>query len=157
MLNLNYLTLATAYRRYAALAPAALLEALGWARYADTPAYARNGAVLTSLALLSAGVPLNGPLRIEAGPLVGRKVQNGANRLADWLGAHHQPPEMLPLDNGLGGITEQLFGRRGIVAFIQGSGPAGGAVALLDGHNAAAACIAAQPKHPLEVRFWEIF
>lgn len=156
MLNLNYVTLATAYRRYAALAPAALLEALGWSRSAGTPAYARNGAILTSLALLSAGVPLNGPLRVEAGPLVGRKVQNGANRLADWLGAHHKTPEMLLLDNGLGGVAEQLFGRRGIVAFIQGSGPSGGAIALLDGRNAAAVCIAAQSKHPLEVRFWEI-
>src|SRR6185369_10644352 len=83
MLNLNYVTLAAAYRRYAAVAPAALREALGWSAYSSTPAYARNGAVLTSLALLSAGVPLSGPLRIEAGPLAGRKVQNGANRLAD--------------------------------------------------------------------------
>ncbi|HJV93547.1 MAG TPA: hypothetical protein VJ572_08710 [Azonexus sp.] len=157
MLNLNYATLAAAYRRYAALAPAALQEALGWSEYSGTPAYARNGAVLTSLGLLSAGVPLSGPLRIEAGPLAGRKVQNGANRLADWLAAHHKAPEMLSVEVGLGGVADLLFGRRGIVAFIQGSGPAGGSIALLDGHNAAAACIAAQGKHPLEVRFWEVY
>lgn len=157
MLNLNYVMLAAAYRRYAALAPAALQDALGWSEYGSTPAYARNGAVLTSLALLSAGVPLSGPLRIEAGPLAGRKVQNGANRLADWLAAHHKAPEILSVDAGLGCVADLLFGRRGIVAFIQGTGPAGGSIALLDGRNAAAACIAAQGKHPLEVRFWEVY
>jgi len=153
MLNLNYVTLAAAYRRYAVLAPAALQEALGWSEYGSTPAYARNGAVLTSLGLLSAGVPLSGPLTIEAGPLAGRKVQNGANRLANWLAAHHKAPETLPVD----GVADQLFGRRGIVAFIQGAGPAGGSIAVLDGRNAAVACIAAQGKHPLEVRFWEVY
>jgi len=157
MLNLNYVTLAAAYRRYAALAPAALLEALGWSEYGSTPAYARNGAVLTSLGLLSAGVTLSGPLKIEAGPLAGRKVQNSANRLADWLGEHHKAPEILPVDGGLSRVADQLFGRRGIVAFTQGTGPAGGSIALIDGRNAAAACIAAQGKHPLEVRFWEVY
>ena len=156
MLNLNYATLASAYQHYAALTPAELLETLGWSDKAGSPGYARSGAVLTSLALLSASVPLSGPLKIEAGPLAGRKVQNGANRLADWLAERHTAPETLSLAGGLNQVANQLFGRRGIVAFIQGTGPAGGSIALLDGRNAASVCIAAEVVHPLEVRFWEI-
>jgi hypothetical protein len=156
MLNLNFATLASAYRRYAAMTPAELLETLGWSEQAGSPGYARNGAVLTSLALLSSNVPLSGPLKIEAGPLTGRKVQNGANRLADWLAERHAPPENLALDKGLSAVANRLFDRRGIVAFTQGTGPAGGVIALLDGRNAAALCIAAESVHPQAVRFWEI-
>jgi len=155
MLNLNYATLASAYRHYAALKPAELLETLGWSDKALIVG-TRSGAILSSLALLSASVPLSGPLTIAAGPLAGRKVQTGANRLADWLAEHHTAPETLSLAGGLNAVANQLFGRRGIVAFIQGTGPAGGAIALLDGRNAASACIAAELAHPLEVRFWEI-
>lgn len=156
MLNLNYATLASAYQYYAALTPAELLETLGWSDKAGSSGHARSGAVLTSLALLSASVPLSGPLTIEAGPLAGRKVQSGANRLADWLAERHAAPETLSLAGGLNQVASQLFGRRGIVAFIQGTGPAGGSIALLDGRNAASVCIAAEVVHPLEVRFWEI-
>lgn len=156
MLNLNFATLVKAYRHYAALPPAELLAGLGWAERAGSPGYARNGAILTSLALLSCSTPLSGPLRIEAGPLAGRKVENGANRLADWLAERHLAPELIPLAGGLGQVAYQLFGRRGIVAFIQGNGPAGGEIALIDGRNATAQCIAAETCHPLEVRFWEI-
>ena len=156
MLNLNYATLGGAYRRYAALNPAELFAMLGWSDKAGIPGYTRNGAVLTSLALLSASVPLSGPLKIEAGPLAGRKVQNGANRLAAWLAERHTKPEILSLAKGMADVAYQLFGRRGIVAFIQGSGPAGGSMALLDGRNAAAVCIAAEGLHPLEAHFWEV-
>lgn len=156
MLNLNYATLASAYRHYAALDANGLFASLGWSDKAGSPGYVRNGALLTSLALLSANVPLSGPLKIEAGPLAGRKVQNGANRLADWLAERHVPPETLSLANGINELVGQLFGRRGIVAFIQDTGPAGGSMALLDGRHAAAVCLAAAGKHPREVRFWAI-
>ena len=156
MLNLNYATLVKTYRYYAVLKPADLLETLGWQGKSVAHAGLANGALLTSLALLSAGAPLCGPLKVEAGPLAGGKVQNGANRLADWLGERHQAPEILSLDSGPEEVAYQLFGRRGLVAFIQDAGPSGGAIALLDGHNASALCNAAQTCHPLEVRFWEI-
>lgn len=156
MLNLNYATLANAYRHYAALGPSELFATLGWSDKAGSSGYLQNGAVLTSLALLSSNVPLSGPLTIEAGPLAGRKVQNGANRLADWLAERHTMPETLSLAAGMGAVANKLFGRRGLVAFIQGTGPAGGSIVLLDGRNAAAACIAAERMHPLDVRFWAI-
>lgn len=156
MLNLNFATLIKGYRHYAALSQAELLSSLGWAERAGAPGYGLNGAIQTSLALLTCSAPLSGLLRIEAGPLAGRKVENGANRLADWLSVRHQTPEIISLDGGLGQVAYQLFGRRGIVAFIQGAGPAGGEIAVIDGRDAAAHCIAAEICHPLEVRFWEI-
>jgi hypothetical protein len=156
MLSLNYTTLANAYRHYAALGLDEYFATLGWSDKAGSPGYVRNGAVLTSLALLSSSVHLNGPLTIEAGPFAGRKVQYGANRLAGWLAERHTTPETLSLTAGMGVVAGKLFGRRGILAFTQGTGPNGGSIVLLDGRNAAVACTAAERIHPLEVRFWAI-
>jgi len=156
MLSLNYPSFSTAYRRYAELDTGALFAALGWAEKAGMPGYSRNGAVLTSLALLACGIPLNGGVPIEAGPLAGGRVFNGANRLAEWLGMRHESPEILPMDKGLAEVAYQLHGRRGIVAFIQASGPQGGFIALSDGRNAGALCHAAETKHPQEVHFWAL-
>lgn len=156
MFNLNYAHFSKAYRRYAAMGKDGLFSTLGWSDKAGASGHVLNGAVLTSLALLSSGVPLGGSLRVEAGPLQGSKVFNGANRLADWLSARHEAPEILPLDKGLGELAYQLFGRRGIVAFKQESGPQGGLIALLEGRNAGAICCAAALKHPIEARFWPL-
>ena len=156
MFNLNYANFSNAFRRYAELDKGSLFNTLGWADKAGSSGYVRNGAVLTSLALLSSGVPLSGSVRIDAGSLMGGKVFNGANRLAEWLSVRHEMPEILSLDKGLSDVAYQLFGRRGIVAFIQGSGPQGGAIGLLDGRNAGVLCCAAELKHPLEVRFWPL-
>jgi hypothetical protein len=156
MLNLNFATLIKAWHRHAGQPARQVLADLGWAERAGSPGYAVNGAILTSLALLAAGAPLAGPLRIEAGPWAGRKVENGANRLADWLATRHQAPENLNLDGGLGQLANQLHGRRGILAFIQGNGPAGGHIAIVDGRSALPACIAAEACQPLAVHFWEI-
>jgi hypothetical protein len=153
MFNLSYADFTNAYRRYATQDGANLLDDLGWEQQACLPG---NGALLTSLALLSLGIPLAGSQRILAGPLNGGRAFNGANRLADWLGERFALPEIIPLDQGLAEVGYQLFGRRGIVAFIQGSGPRGGLISLLDGRNAHALCRAADSRHPLEVRFWEL-
>lgn len=156
MLNLNFATLIKGYRQHAAQPPAQLLAGLGWSERAGAPGYAVNGAMLTSLALLACGAPLAGPLRIEAGPWVGRKVQNGANRLADWLSERHTAPEDVSLDGDLAAFAERLAGRRGILAFRQANGPAGGHITVLDGRNAVAASVAAAPRQPVAVQFWEI-
>lgn len=153
MFNLSYANFANAYRRYAAQDGNNLLAELGWERQTGVLG---NGALLVSLALISLGVPLAGSQRISAGSLTGGRAFNGANRLADWLGERFAVPEIIPLDQGLAEVAYSLFGRRGIVAFIQGSGPRGGLIGLLDGTNAQALCCAADCKHPLEVRFWEL-
>lgn len=154
MLNLNYATLAAAHRRYAGMTAAALRETLGCPESAM--ARAGNGAILTSLALVGAGVQLSGPLKIENGALAGRKLENAPNRLAEWLATRHRAPEVLAVGKGLADVAYRLFGRRGIVAFVQGTGPAGGSIAVVDGRNAAALCVAAETLHPRVVHFWEI-
>ncbi len=153
MFNLSYANFANTYRRYATQDGRSLLADLGWEPQSGLLG---NGAILTSLALLTLGIPLPGSQPIAAGPLTGGRVFNGANRLADWLGERFATPENIPLDHELGDVAYLLFGRRGIVAFIQGSGPGGGLIGLLDGTNASTLCSMAQRKHPLEVRFWEL-
>lgn len=152
MFNLSYANFANAYRRYAVIDRQALAAELGWA---ESPRCA-NGALITSLALLSLGVPLAGSQVVAAGPLAGGRLFNGANHLADWLGERFAEPEIIAQDGGLGDVAYQLFGRRGIVAFMQGNGPTGGLIGLLDGRNAPTLCCAAEIRHPLEVRFWEL-
>ena len=153
MLNLSYANFANAYRHYASLDRSSLSAELGWE---ERGAQFTNGALLASLALLTLGSPVPGTQRIEAGHLIGRRVCNGANRLADWLSERHVTPEIIPLEQGLSDVAYQLFGRRGIVAFIQGTGPAGGLIGLLDGRNAPFLCRAAESHYPLEIRFWEL-
>ncbi|PKO36261.1 MAG: hypothetical protein CVU33_19265 [Betaproteobacteria bacterium HGW-Betaproteobacteria-6] len=156
MFNLSYQHFANAYRRFERQDQDALFANLGWQEQAGAGGHVRNGAVLTSLALISVGAQLNGGLRILAGPLQGGRAFNGANRLAGWLGEHFGEPEIIALDKGLSDVAYQLFGRHGIVAFIQGSGPQGGSIGLLDGRNAASLCRQAEIHHPLEVRFWAL-
>lgn len=153
MFNLSYANFATAYRRYTIVDSQTLLADL---ECDEQSAQIGNGALLISLALLSLGIPLAGSHRIAAGALAGRRAFTGANRLADWLGERFATPEIIPLDHGVAELTYPLFGRRGIVAFIQGSGSRGGLIGLLDGRNAHVMCRIAHSKHPLETRFWEL-
>lgn len=157
MFNLSYASFAGAYHGYAGLDKETLFASLGWSGLDSSSGHVRNGAVLTSLALLTAGAPLHGSLPVLAGPLAGSKVLSGANRLADWLAIHFAEPEILDLGLGMTGLTDQLFGQRGILAFIQGSGPQGGSIALLDRNNAGALWVAAEGKHPLAARFWPLY
>ena len=153
MFNLSYANFANAYRRYASRDVRTLAAELGWAEQITQRA---NGALVTSLALLAVGAPLTGTQAIAAGPLAGRRVCHGANRLADWLSERYALPEIIPLEQGLGDVACQLFGRRGIVAFVQGNGPSGGLISLLDGRNAQPLCCKAAARHPLDIRFWEL-
>lgn len=153
MFNLSYANFANAYRRYASHDARTLAAELGWA---EPGGQHTNGALVTSLALLAVGAPLIGTQAIAAGPLAGRRVCHGANRLADWLSERYALPEIIPLEQGLGDVACQLFGRRGIVAFVQGNGPSGGLISLLDGRNAQPLCCKAAARHPLDIRFWEL-
>lgn len=152
MFNLTYSHFATAYRQYAALDKAGLAASLGWSAFSGN-----SGAVLTSLALLAAGAPLSGNVRITAGPFAGRSVCNEGNRLADWLGERFATPEVLPFSGSIGDVSGFLFGKRGIVAFVESAGgPWGGDIRLLDNGNAGVLCCAAQSRHTSEVRFWPL-
>ena len=83
MFNLSYANFANAWRRFAELDGEQLLADLGCD---SQSAQLGNGAILTSLALLSLGIPLAGSQRIATRPLAGGRAFNGANQLADWLG-----------------------------------------------------------------------
>lgn len=157
MFILSYPNFANAYRHFATMNATELFDSLGWAAKAGSPGYARNGALVTSLALLSLGIPLNGNLRIEApGPLKGGKAFSGANHLARWLSEHRGKPEIFGQEIDLKEAAYQLFGQRGIVAFIQNSGPQGGDIRLLDGRNAQPLYCNARICHPREVHFWRL-
>ena len=71
MFNLSYAHFANAYRRYASRDVQTLAAELGWE---EQGAQRANGALVTSLALLSVGAPLTGTQAIAAGPLAGRRV-----------------------------------------------------------------------------------
>ncbi|KAA3653757.1 MAG: hypothetical protein DWQ11_07200 [Proteobacteria bacterium] len=154
MLNLNYAAVSRAYRRFAALTDTDLFEALGWAACIGAPGYRRTDALHLSLALLSCKAPLTGPLSVLAGPLAGGRADGASNRLAEWLLQRHGAPERLPAV--IESAAEALFGRRGIVAFMQHAGPDGGRIALFDGRDPFAMCRRATTCHPYEIRFWPL-
>lgn len=156
MLNLNFITVASAYRRFAAMDEKTLFAELGWSDRLGMPGYHRNDALLISLALLAAGAPLQGRLRVESGRLTGGKVESSASRLAAWLGEHHLAPELAAVETGALTVADSFFGQRGIVAFVRDSSPSGGSIALLDGKTADAACRDALHVHPQDVRFWPL-
>lgn len=152
MLNLHYLPISSAYRRHAAQSEQELFAELGWTAHSGAPGYVRNNALLLSLALLSSG--LSRPGRIPIG--AGGKAETSANRLVDYLKSRHRPPETIAFEGGLETAADQLFGRRGIVAFIRDAGHNGADLALLNGRNAHSACLAAQTLAPREILFWAL-
>lgn len=156
MLNLNYITVASAYHRFAAMDEKSLFAELGWSDRVRVPGCRRNDSVIMSLALLVAGAPLQGPLRVESGSLMGGRVECSVSRLADWLGEHHLAPELAPVEDWALAVAELFFGRRGIIAFVRDPSPMGGSIALLDGKTAHAACLKALHVHPQDVRFWPL-
>ena len=151
MLNLNFLCVDQAWRKLNAMDDATFHEAHGW----QAP-QARSGTLTLSLALGAAGVQVAGPMRVEAGPLAGRRVETGANRFARWFAGRHGAPECLSVEQGIYPVIQALTGRRGIVVFVDGAGPNGGSATVLDGHNVARACVSAMRAPVREVHFWAL-
>lgn len=156
MLNLNFQSLAIPYRRFAALSDVDLADALGLVGLLGTPRCPRNGALHLSLGLAAAGIPITGPIRIDAGPHAGRRIDYAANRLGGWLASRHGEPEVVSLEAGMQRAAASLAGRRGIAVFVQPVGPTGGTAVLLDGCNAAAECVRAMRHHVSEIHFWPL-
>jgi hypothetical protein len=156
MLNLHTLPISSAYRRTAALSEQALFAELGWADRSGSPGYDLNSALLLSLALIASGVSVPGRFPIGSGQYSGSKAETSAHRLIEYLKSRHQPPEIISLVDGLDAAADQLFGRRGIVAFVRDAGCNGAHIDLLDGHNAHVACRDAQVLPPHEILFWPL-
>src|SRR5574343_1739566 len=104
MFILSYPSFANAYRHFAEMPVAELFESMGWRGKQGTSGYTRNGAMLTSLALVALGMPLNGGVRIEEGTLQGGRIFNGANQLARWLREHRGEPEVFSVEQGMADI-----------------------------------------------------
>ncbi len=156
MLNLNYATVGRAYRYFATQTDVDLFASLGWSDRFGAAGYRRSNALHLSLALIACKAPLNGPLRVFDGPLLGGRPDAAANRLSDWLQRHHGEPERIAIDQGVQAAGAALGARRGIAAFMQRSGPEGGQIAVLDSRNTPVVCTAAQICHPSEIRFWPL-
>jgi hypothetical protein len=156
MLNINYATANRVYDHYAGLDDTRFYAELGWDDRIGAPGHQRGGAMHLSLALTACGVQLNGPVAIGAGAYAGRRIDAAANRLAEQLQQRHAPAELIACAAGPLAAAKELRGRRGIVAFMQRSGPEGGAMALLDGKNADAICMRAMHARPYEIRFWPL-
>ena len=156
MLNLNYLSVAQAWRRLQAMEDAQFFELHGWATSRGQALCPRNGSLTLSLALGAVGVQVAGPLQVEAGPLAGRRADAGANRFAAWLAGRHGRPDVFALEQGIYPVIQALAGRRGMVVFRDATGPGGGTAALLDGHNTARTCVAAMRRPVREVWFWPL-
>jgi hypothetical protein len=157
MLNISYATVARAYGHYAALDNQTFYSDLGWSDRLGTPGFHRTGALNLSLALVTCGVHLNASTVIESGSLAGKRVDTRANHLADQLVQRHTPPELIDCEAGPLAAASELYGRRGIVAFMQRTGPNGGAIALLDGRSADRICAQAMHVQPYEIRFWPLY
>ncbi|MCB4359499.1 hypothetical protein [Quatrionicoccus australiensis] len=156
MLNLHYLPISSVYRRSAALSESALFAELGWADRSGLPGYVRNDALLLSLALIASGVSVPGRFPIGSGRLVGSKAETSAHRLIEYLKSRHQFPEAITFEGDLETVADQLFARRGIVAFIRDAGHNGARLDLLNGHNAHLVCREVQVLPPLEILFWPL-
>lgn len=156
MLNLHYLPISSAYRRSAALSAPALLAELGWAERSGSPGYVRNDALLLSLALIASGVSLPGRFPISGGRLAGAKAETSPHRLIEWLKSRHLPPDNIDFAGDLEAVADQLFARRGIVAFVRDAGYNGAHLELMDGHHAHVACRKARFLQPHEVLFWPL-
>jgi len=156
MLNLRYQAMSETYRRFNALDTAALYAELGWEDLIGKPEWANTCAVRMSIALLDCGVRLHGRIPIKSGPLAGRSVEPGQNRLSDWLVRAHGAPRIVTYDRASTHGPDELFGRRGIVSFMRLPGYPGGHIDLLDAQNGWLVCSRACYFDASEVRFWEL-
>ena len=63
-----------------------LFAELGWSDIADNPSYKDTCAIRMSIALLRSGVTLPGaPMRVNAGKLKGKRVEQRQHKLSDML------------------------------------------------------------------------
>lgn len=118
------------------------------------PGYANTCATRMSLALLKAGVPFAGRLKVKKGEHKGRAIEPGAKRLADQLSLKSAlgKPEILSAKDAL----TRLEGRKGVVFFWKMAHYSGGHIDLIEVNKAAATCHSACYMDSKEIWFWEL-
>ena len=88
-----------------------LFKSIGWDREIDNPAFLDTCAIRGSIGLLGCNVPVRGRMQILKGPLKGRSIEPGQQKLSVFLREYWGPPEKFK--------TNELFrlsGRCGVIS-----------------------------------------
>jgi hypothetical protein len=118
----------------------------------QNPGYQNTCATRMSLALIKSGVPVNGRLRIKAGPHKGRSFEPGAKLLADELSRVIGKPQLLSPSEA----PSKLRGKNGIVFFWKISGYDGSHIDLIETSNSVQVCNSACYFSSQQVWFWPL-
>lgn len=96
---------------------APLYAKIGWSDVVDNPAFLDTCATRMSIALLGAGVPiLDASMKLNAGPLKGRRIEPGQARLSRALKRIWGKPEVY---RGESAARKGVGTRRGVVSFFR--------------------------------------
>ena len=156
-MSLSFFRLEQAYINYNQYNTAALYELLGWPDLVGKAEWSNTCAVRMSLALLEAGMILDGRLRIKSGTLKGRWVEPGQNKLSNWLSKKLGAPKSYPFDKVSPDGPKEIFLKKGIVSFMNIPSYAGGHIDLLIG-GAPDGLVCSRSCYPdaAEIRFWKL-
>lgn len=91
----------------------ALFDYLGWSDLKRK--YRNTCAIRMSLCLLRSGVPVRGRFRINRGPLEGKMIEPGQDKLSKYLDNILNPSVKMTKENR----DELMKGRNGIISFMQ--------------------------------------
>lgn len=107
----------------------ALFEQLGWSSIAQAEAYKDTCAIRMCVALARSGVPLlTGTLKVQAGPLKGRRIETRQRRLSDMLKQMWGAPEVFQTEKD---AREAIGKRSGVISFFRIGGGPGGHIDLI--------------------------
>src|SRR5690606_1973742 len=120
----------------------------------SNPGYINTCAARMSLALLKAGVPISGRIKIKSGKFSGRSIEPEAKLLADQLMSATLlgKPEIYRSREA----STKINNRKGVVFFRKIGGVNGDHIDLIDSFNAQQLCHSNCYFNSAEVWFWEL-
>ena len=132
----------------------ALYDTLGWPDLKEHAAFKDTCAIRMSLALVAAGAPLTGWLKIKAGPLKGKSVEPSQAKLSRWLKNEWGQPEIFRRTSD---AQREIGVRTGVASFWGLAGTSQGHIDLVkpDGngfHECAMSCYF----DSREIWFWPV-
>jgi hypothetical protein len=111
-----------------------LYDDLGWPDLKTHPKFEDTCAIRMSVALVGAGQPLTGWLKIKAGPLKGKSVEPSQAKLSRWLKENWGRPEVFKSEDD---ARHGIGNRSGVASFWGIHGTVQGHIDLVkpDGHG----------------------
>lgn len=107
----------------------ALFADLGWSSIAQAEAYKDTCAIRMSVALGRSGVSLlSGTMKVQAGPLRGKRIETRQRRLSEMLKQMWGAPEVFQTESS---AREAIGKRSGVVSFFRIGGGPGGHIDLI--------------------------